>query len=110
MKKILSTILVALAFSLNSGLTAGGNEPKPSPESMVICGSGNGTGISGISVPETINVERCELFEDGNCAACLISIEQQGCKIVDVILTHFWREEYGVTVPGTSYLLSCVKP
>ena len=110
MKKILSTILVALAFSLTSGLTAGGNEPKPSPESMVVCAAGNGAGISEQSLPETINSEGCVPFGDNHCAACLISLEQQGCKIVDVIVMPFRNEEYGVNFPGTSYLLSCVKP
>jgi len=110
MKMIMNIILVVLAFSWISGASADNRAKKQSPESFVMCGSGNGGGISERSLPETINGESCVPYGDSYCAACIISLENQGCKIVDVVVTHFRNEGNGVIVPGTSYLLSCVKP
>jgi len=110
MIKILTTIFITLAFSFTSVLCAGADVPKPSPESMLICGTGLGDLISAHSLPDSINAERCEPNFVNKCAPCLISLEQQGCMIVDVIVMTFRIEEYGVNHPGTSYLLSCVKP
>ena len=105
MKKYVIAILVALAFSWVSGVSA----KEESPESMMTCGGGNGGSISVLSIPETINGEGCPPFMEGACASCIISLEDQGCKLVDVIVTHF-RPPESVTVSGTTYLLSCVKP
>jgi hypothetical protein len=110
MKIIMNVILIVIAFSFISGVSADKGSRKQSAESFVMCGSGNGAGISERSLPETINGERCMPFGDSYCAACIVSLENQGCKIVDVVVTHFRNEDNGVIVPGTSYLLSCAKP
>ena len=67
-------------------------------------------GVSERSLPDTINGEKCLPFSGNACASCIISLENQGCTIVDVIVTHFRKEGEATTVPGTSYLLSCIKP
>lgn len=109
MKVFINLILIVLAFTWVSGVYADKGVKKQSPESFIMCGSGNGAGISERSLPETINGERCVPYGDSYCAACIISLENQGCKIVDVVVTHF-RDEGSIVVPGTSYLLSCVRP
>jgi len=109
MKKIIISILAVLAFSWISAVSAGEYPSKGSPESVVTCGVNLGQIISIASVPETINVEQCTPWED-SCATCVISLENQGCGIVDVVVTHFFREPPGVFATGTTYLLSCVEP
>lgn len=108
-KMILNILLVALAFAWISGVSADNGSGKQSPESFMTCASGNGDGIKAISVPATINIDQCPPFGDVSCADCIISLENQGCKFMDVIVTHLMHPD-GVTVPGTTYLLSCAKP
>ena len=110
MKIIINVIVLLLAFCWISGVSADNRNKKLSPESFIMCGAGNGGGVSERSLPETINGERCLPFSGNACAACIISLENQGCKIIDVVVTHFRNEGDGTVVPGTSYLLSCVKP
>jgi len=104
MKKIIILILAALAFSWTPVVSA-----EQSPESFMTCASGNGDGIKAISVPATINIDQCPPFGAVSCADCIISLENQGCKMVDVVVTHLMNPDLG-TVPGTTYLLSCAKP
>jgi len=107
MKKIV-IVIIFFAFSWISVVSADdghgkrGNWPsKESPESKLICGAGNGQTLSGLSLPETINREQC-IFWSSECAPCIISLENQGCKIVDVIVTHL--TDFDVV---STYLLSC---
>lgn len=107
MKKIVLLIFAVLAFSWTQAVSA-----EKSPESLVTCGTGNGNAISMLSLPNTINTEECPGWEFGFCASCIISLEKQGCEVIDVVVTHsqVGNEGGGVTVAGTTYLLSCVKP
>ncbi len=105
-QKIMIAILVLFAFSWLVGcedyvVSASDLTSTESPESLVTCAAGNGDIISNGSVPETINVEQCRPFEDV-CAPCIISLEDQGCEIVDVVVTQF--PEFKIM---TTYLLSC---
>ena len=108
MKKIVIAILVFFVLSWISVVSAGdrhgkrGNWPgKRSPESTVLC---TNDGLSIPSVPGTINREQCIPWLS-ECAPCIISLEDQGCKIVDVVVTHFWED--GQVVSLRTYLLSC---
>ena len=110
MKKIVIAILIFFAFSWISVVSAGDRHGKRvnwpgtgSPESTVTCAAGNGDIISNRSVPETINVDQCRGFVD-SCAPCIISLEDQGCKIVDVVVTHAPAPPPSSM---TTYLLSC---
>jgi hypothetical protein len=109
MKKIIISILAVLAFSWISAVSAGEYPSKGSPESVVTCGVNLGQIISIASVPETINVEQCTPWVD-SCATCVISLENQGCGVVDVVVTHFRHPEGPPVFTGTTYLLSCVEP
>ena len=106
--KILTTILIALAFSLTSVLSAGSDALKPSPESVVTCqvfGGGAYKAI-GLSVATGINTDQCIQPPDIAlpCSQCISSLEDQGCKTLNV--------DTGVSnnFPIVTYFLSCAKP
>ena len=103
MKKLIQLLLVSCVLILSTVVFAGA---KQSPESMITCGSGNQEHpvvVADISV--SLNMEQCTLLED-NCAPCISSLENQGCKFIDVIVTHPIAKD--VCIPSmTSYLLSC---
>ena len=109
MKMIMSAILVVFVFTWISGVSADKKSGKQSPESFVSCASGNGEGINAISVPMTINVEMCKKWEENVCADCIVSLENQGCELIEVVVTPLAMPDIG-TVAGKTYLLSCVKP
>ena len=108
MKKIVIAILVFLPFSLilgcsgNEVIAAGDQNGTESPESMLDFWGSN---ISDVSVLGTINVNQCTPWAD-ECASCITSLEDQGCKIVDVIVTHVQQDD-NTTIPARTYLLSC---
>jgi hypothetical protein len=106
MKKIIIMLLVLSVFSWISVVSADNFPAKESPESMLTC---HGGGISSHSVPGNINTEQCIPYGDSHCALCITSLEGQGCKIVDVVLTHVPVEGGGEVViwPMATYFLSC---
>lgn len=108
MKKIVIAILVFFPFSLILGcsddyvIAAADLTGTESPESMLTCW---GQYISEQSVANTINVDQCTPWVD-ECASCIISLEDQGCKTVDIVVTHV-RQDSNTTITARSYLLSC---
>ena len=111
MKKIVISLLAVLAFSWASGVAA-----EQSPESIVTC-SANATPylVLGESIPETINAEQCRTYPDGGpdlCSSCINSLENQGCKIVDVVVETMSEVSEGRSswTNVVTYMLSCVKP
>ncbi len=108
MKKIVSATLVVCAFFWISIVSADNRRDKPfkhSPESFVTCGQAGGpSNIQQISVLKTIGLEQCPVFSLP-CAPCILSLEDQGCKIVEVVVAHSNELSTQVT-----YLLSCFKP
>ena len=107
MKKLMQLLLVScvLIFSTSVFADTPVNRPDQSPESRVACTSGNGDTIQFADISVSLNMEQCELFED-NCAPCISSLENQGCKFIDVIVTHPIANDVGIP-SMTSYLLSC---
>jgi hypothetical protein len=108
MKKIVIAILVLFPFSLilgcsgNEVIAAGDQNGTESPESMVTCW---GADISERSVAGSIDVGQCGVWAD-ECADCIMSLEDQGCKNVDIVVTHV-RQDDGTTITARTYLLSC---
>ena len=110
MKKIICTILIALSFSWTSNVSADKGPSNKSPESIVTCQTfGPGTyRVAALSLPASINAETCLQSIDDialPCASCITSLEDQGCKVVDDVVTGKSNE-----VPNVTYFLSCVKP
>ena len=107
MMKILTTIFIALAISLTSVISAGSDALNPSPESIVTCQTAGPADykLIAMSLPTSINTEQCIQSDIGlPCAQCIISLENQGCKTLNVV-TGKMNE-----IPHVTYFLSCVKP
>ena len=109
MKKIVIAILVVVAFSWVSVVSAENRRVDESPESIVWCLSALGTHlVQTRSLPETINAEKCRVGEPDRypdpCAPCIISLEEQECKIIDVNVAHVTESGLDTSV---TYVLSC---
>jgi len=116
MKKIVILILTVLVFSWTSAVSAGNGSGKQSPESIVSCATqAHPYRVLGDSLPETINAEQCRTHPDGGpdlCSSCINSLENQGCKIVDVVVETMSEVSEGRSswTNVVTYMLSCVKP
>ena len=112
MKKIMIAILVLFTFSCLLGcgddyvVASSDQNGKESAESIVTCLNGGNYLVLAQSVSGTINLEQCKFWEPDvtpdPCADCIISLEDQGCVIVDVVVSGLAEGEVAVT-----YLLSC---
>jgi hypothetical protein len=114
MKIVMNVILVVLAFAWISGVSADKGSKKQSPESIVTCAIAGGSYlILSRSVHDTINTGQCKTWDPDEapdpCSPCISSLENQGCKIVDVVMGSQLVGE-GSSETTVTYLLSCVKP
>ena len=110
MKLVINVILVVFAFTWTLGVSAQTEFRKQSPESFMTCAAGNGDSIKALSVPAIINKDQCPKFvQDPSCADCIISLENQGCRLIDVVVTQQLIPD-GSNVASTTYLLSCANP
>ena len=109
MKKLIQLLLVSCVLILSTVVFAGA---KQSPESIVTCAFGDGDGILIADVAAPLDMTECTPFDD-TCAPCVTSLENQGCKFIDVVVTHLVEPYYldgvilGKTKANASYLLSC---
>ena len=110
MKQILAAALAALVVTWSAGSFAGDvsmrkvDEPRSlSPESIVTCATGSGQGVEMQSVPIGFDVSACVYAAD--CATCITSLEAQGCRYIDAVVTHV-----AYLATSTTYLMSCVEP
>jgi hypothetical protein len=113
MKIIMNVILVVLAFAWASSASAGNGSKQQSPESIVSCGMAGTYLVTGQSVHETINTGQCKTWTPDvapdPCSPCISSLENQGCKIVEVVMGSQLIGE-GESNTMVTYLLSCAKP
>ena len=99
MKKLVSAIFSVLAFFTISGAYA-----DQSPESIVTC-VGNQYFVLSHTLSGAVNTELCT--GEHTCATCIPSLEDQGCKVIDVdFQTYQFVEELDDLLVAT-YLLSC---
>ncbi len=118
MRKLAPLILVVAVYALiGVGVAAAdsGNSKKrqQKPDSIVTCeGFVEGDyGPRNVTVPIPVKRDGCMGVP---CAQCIRSLEDQGCKVVDVIVTN-WApagEVFPVERlnPRATFLLSCAKP
>ena len=108
MKLVMNLILVLFSFALITSVYADKKFKNQSPESLVTCQPAGPQKYiaTAMSLPAIINTERCIETTDSaqSCAPCIISLENQGCRIIDVVPGEY--DEY----PIVTYLLSCTKP
>ena len=117
MNKTWYVMLTILAVSLNSSVLADNKTGKQSPETIVTCmGRVAPMAILATSIPEAVNVERCRTATQSNppdlCAPCITSLEDQGCIVIDNIVTNLVTDVTdinGVQALAT-WTMSCVKP
>ena len=112
MKKIVCAILTVLACSWIPGVSADKGSGKQSPESIVSCVGEFTFVVLYRSIPEPINGEQCRTYDiiqpPDPCAPCITSLENQGCKVIDVVVTNIKADDnFDV---GATYMMSCVKP
>lgn len=114
MKKIIISILAVLAFSWTPVVSAGNGSDKQSPESIVSCLGGNTFVVLYRSIAEPINSEQCRTWDiiqpPDPCAPCITSLEGQGCKVIDVVVTNIKGEAGENFSVAATYMMSCVKP
>ena len=111
MKRIMIALIIIFSFSGISVVAAGdfpgkhGNWPvKESPESSVTCINDF---VLSRSTSTAVNVEQCNLYPNQDqCASCITSLEDQGCKFVDFFVSHPQRSD-GTPDSEITYLLSC---
>jgi len=110
MKKLIQLLLISCVLILSTVVFAGAIQ---SPESIVTCGAGNGEVILSADVAAPLNMGNCTPFED-TCSPCVTSLEAQGCKFIDVVVTHLVvpfaaspEVILGRAISSASYLLSC---
>ena len=110
MKKLVQLLLVSCVLIWSTCVFAGVPKKGPveSPESRVSCSAGNGDIIQFADISVSLNMELCSPWED-TCAPCISSLENQGCKFIDVISTNHVVGEPGSYSSGSNsiYLLSC---
>jgi len=106
MKKLMQLLLVSCVLIWSTGVFAGapGNSPTQSPESIVTCLSVGTHGILSRSISGVVNEDQCKPL--GPCSPCITSLEDQECKVVDVVVTNLMASENNAKSMAT-YLLSC---
>jgi len=102
MKKTISVIFFVFSFFAISVAYA-----DQSPESMVTCG-GAVYSVLSHSLAGVANTELCT--EEHTCATCIPSLEDQGCKVINVVPKPVrYRNEAG-ELNTVTYFLSCSRP
>ena len=112
MKGILIALLGVFALGFASAGSSSDKLPAdPSPETTVTCWRG---AVSTFSAPgEIVDQSQCQPWSGNTCADCIVSLEQNGCKVIRAVE----RQPYDVAgVDGVqllaefSYFVSCVEP
>lgn len=102
MKKIISSMLLVLAFFAISGANA-----DQSPESIVMC-AGELYLVESHTLSGTINSGLCT--DEHTCATCIPSLEDQGCKVINVVPKPLRGRNQVGEEQAVTYFLSCNQP
>ena len=113
----LATVFLAVAVHVLMGIGGAvadddSKKRQQNPESIVNCGGSAGMyTVVAITTPEPINVEQCDPRAQSPCAPCIRSLENQGCKVLDLTVTEVIPIPTGGFIdPGAIFVLSCEKP
>ncbi len=133
----LATLCLAVAVCALVGIGAAAADDGDSrkrwkrPDSIVTCqGSTGGYRPINVTTPSAVKLDECT-FDEPVCSACVRSLEKQGCKVLDVVITNFPPASggggipnpqpanggggipefpVGITDPRASFVLSCERP
>jgi hypothetical protein len=123
MRKLATLFLPVAVYALMGlGTAAADNDSKKSqekPDTIITCEGWAGAYvvING-TAPGSVNAEtrsHCVSLSS-ECSPCIRALENQGCKVVDVVVSNGARPETGGPVavnpedPRATFLLSCEKP
>ncbi len=130
MRKLATLFLAVVVYALMGvGVAAADGDDsrkrQQSPESIVICGDQGiiqppndlprtRLGVQTITTPESIALERCD--RGAPCAPCIRSLENQGCKVLDLIVNAGGSgsgrgiPEFVIIGSNAVFVLSCEKP
>ncbi len=139
----LATLCLAVAVCAPVGIGAAAADDddsrrrQQSPDSIVTCqGSAGGYVPINVTTSTELNLVDCTLSFDRSadpvipgCSSCVRSLEKQGCKVLDVVITNFPPAigggggipqpslasdlpdfPVGIADPRASFVLSCAKP
>jgi hypothetical protein len=76
------------------------------PDSIVSCFPNGKYRVNASSVPASINSNECAGFLQSECSPCIRSLEKQGCKVLDAVVTVTEVSDS----PLSTFLLSCKRP
>ena len=120
-------MVVATCFVLLGTVAAGvGRRSEPKPDSLVGCigapAGGGGVGryvVQNLTIPASFDAIGCfdpeapefPIGAGSTCSACIQSLENQGCKVLDVNLSladsGLFAQGVVVTLPHAVFVLSC---
>ena len=109
--RTLATLFLAVAVCALMGVggaAADDDSRQQKPDSIVHCLGdifGPDYSVVNSTVPASVNLDQCVRGVSGACSPCIRSLEEQHCKVVDVIVVGPVEHSLPVT-----FLLSCAKP
>ena len=112
---ILLTLLTVVLFVSLGISTAKSSSKNRNPESIVTCQVVPGDYlVLARTAPVSINLNGCSTYPaEDECAPCIRSLESQGCRVVDVVVTNYGPSTQDGTIgapPRATFLLSCERP
>ncbi len=109
----LATLFLAVAVYVLMGIGEAAaddksNKKQQKPDSIVRCESfAPGYFSANSTAPTSVNLDQCV---NGQCSPCIRSLENQGCKIVDVITNVIPEGNLRFGGHSVTFLLSCERP
>jgi len=103
---LIATVVVCALTGIGVAVADDDSKKKrENPDSIVTCFPNGEYRVSAASVPDSINSDQCPGFLASACSPCIRSLEKQGCKVLDVIVSVVEGSD-----PQATYSLSCKKP
>ena len=104
MGKLAILSLVAVCALLAVGAAADDHDDSRKrgqrPDSIVTCqGSTGGYRPINVTTPIAVKLDECT-FDEPVCSACVRSLEKQGCKVLDVVITNSPPASGGGGIPN----------
>ena len=111
MRMSMILLLAAVAYTfVGVGVAVADSKGRGKTDSIVTCLANGGYFVLASGVPASINPDECPGFHQSECSPCIRSLEKQGCKILDVVVTEPADSTAGGPGPRATFLLSCEKP
>jgi hypothetical protein len=115
MRKLATPFLVSAAHApMGIGVAAADSDDsrkrQQKPDSIVTCrGAAGDYVVNNRTTPTSVTLDQCSAIDEDPCSPCIRSLENQGCKVVDVVVTNF---DPRAQSPGsrTSFVLPREKP